>query len=227
MMEPVKQETIKIITLEEKILKENDFYAEQNRKLLRSHGIYTLNLQSAPGSGKTALLTETLRLLKDRVRCGVIEGDQQTCRDAGRIAETGVPVVQINTLQSCHLNAALVQRALENLPLKEIDLLFIENVGNLICPAAFDLGEEEKTAVLSITEGEDKPQKYPLLFSLASVTLLSKTDLLPYLRFDSALVRQQLLGINPKMRIIETSAFTGLGLPEWIDYLMEKTGKNK
>ena len=118
MMEPVKQETIKIITLEEKILKENDFYAEQNRKLLRSHGIYTLNLQSAPGSGKTALLTETLRLLKDRVRCGVIEGDQETCRDAGRIAETGVPVVQINTLQSCHLNAALVQRALENLPLK-------------------------------------------------------------------------------------------------------------
>ena len=213
---------IRVITIEQNILQENDRLAAQNRQRLHSKGIYTFNLLSSPGSGKTTLLVETLLVLKSELRCGVIEGDQHTTNDARRIAETGVPVVQVNTRQSCHLDALHVQRALDQFPLEELDLLFIENVGNLICPAEFDLGEDEKVALMSITEGEDKPAKYPLLFHLAQVLLLTKLDLLPHLRFDLADCKRQALVVNPRLRIIETSAYTRQGMAEWLDYARGK-----
>lgn len=223
MMETRNKPEIKVITIEEDILKENALYAAENRALLQAKGIYTVNLLSSPGSGKTTLLVETLQRLKDKVRCGVIEGDQHTSNDAARVAATGVPVMQVNAPHSCHLDAALIQKALKDLPLDELDLLFIENVGNLICPAEFDLGEDEKVAVMSVTEGEDKPEKYPLLFHLAQVTLLTKMDLLPHLRFDLELCKRYLRKVNPRVQIIETSAFTHQGLDEWLAYLLAKS----
>jgi hydrogenase nickel incorporation protein HypB len=213
---------IRVITLEENILEENARIAERNRANLIGKGIYTFNLMSSPGSGKTTLLVETLKDLKDDIRCAVIEGDQQTSNDAKRISETGVPVVQINTRQSCHLDAFHVGQALKELPLDEVDLLFIENVGNLICPANFDLGEDEKIAIMSITEGEDKPVKYPLPFHLAELLILTKMDLLPHLKFDLELCRSYARRINPNLEIIETSAYTHQGFDSWYRYLHGK-----
>ena len=217
--EPGNPSNIRLITLEENILGENEQFAAQNRNLLQSMGFYTLNLMSSPGSGKTTLLVETLNALRGSMRCAVIEGDQQTSHDADRVAQAGVPVVQLNTRRTCHLDAALVQQALAALPLDEIDLLFIENVGNLICPAEYDLGEAEKVVLMSVTEGEDKPAKYPLMFHLAGVLLLTKIDLLPYLRFDLERCKSYFRGVNPGARMIETSAFTRQGLEQWLEYL--------
>lgn len=210
---------VRVIAVEENILEQNDRIAGQNRAYLQARGIYTLNLLSSPGSGKTTLLVETLMRLKGELRCAVIEGDQQTSNDAQRIAETQVPVVQINTRQSCHLDAFHVRRALEALPLDGVELLFIENVGNLICPAGFDLGEAEKVALMSITEGEDKPLKYPLVFSLANLLVLTKMDLLPHLRFDLDLCKQNAQRVNPGLPIMMTSVYNQTGLEEWFDYL--------
>jgi hydrogenase nickel incorporation protein HypB len=216
---PQGRSEVRVITVEENILEQNDRIARQNRAYLQARGIYTLNLLSSPGSGKTTLLVETLRQLKTEIHCAVIEGDQQTSNDAQRIAETQVPVVQINTRQSCHLDAFHVRRALEALPLDGVELLFIENVGNLICPASFDLGEAEKVALMSITEGEDKPLKYPLAFHLANLLVLTKMDLLPYLRFDLDLCKQNAWRVNPGLPIIATSAYNQAGLEEWFNYL--------
>ena len=213
---------VRVITLEENILEENDRIASRNRSYLQSKGIISLNLMSSPGSGKTTLLVETLKQLKDEIPCGVIEGDQQTSNDAQRIAATDVPVVQINTSQSCHLDAFHVQKAFHELPLDKIQLLFIENVGNLICPAAFDLGETEKIAIMSVTEGEDKPIKYPLIFHIASLLVLTKMDLLPHLQFDLELCKQYARQVNPSLRIIETSSYTHQGFTEWFEYLRSK-----
>ena len=213
---------VRVITLEENILEENDRIASRNRAHLQSKGIISLNLMSSPGSGKTTLLVETLKQLKDEIPCGVIEGDQQTSNDARRIAATDVPVVQINTRQSCHLDAFHVQKAFHELPLDKIRILFIENVGNLICPAAFDLGETEKIAIMSITEGEDKPIKYPLTFHLASLLILTKMDLLPHLQFDVDLCKQYVHQVNPGLRIIETSSYTHQGFIDWFEYLRSK-----
>lgn len=210
---------VRVITLEENILEENDRIASRNRAHLQSKGIISLNLLSSPGSGKTTLLVETLKQLKDEIPCGVIEGDQQTSNDAQRIAATDVPVVQINTRQSCHLDAFHVQKAFHELPLERMRILFIENVGNLICPAAFDLGETEKIAIMSITEGEDKPIKYPLAFHLASLLVLTKMDLLPHLQFDLELCKQYARQVNPNLKIIETSSYTHQGFTEWFEYL--------
>ena len=208
-----------VITLEENMLGENDRIAAQNRAYLQERGIYSLNLLSSPGSGKTTLLVETLKELRGEIGCAVIEGDQQTSNDAQKIAETNVPVVQINTRQACHLDAFHVRQALEVLPLENVQLLFIENVGNLICPAGFDLGESEKVAIMSITEGEDKPVKYPLPFHLAKLLVLTKMDLLPHLRFDMDLCKEYAKRINPTLKILYTSAYTGLGFEDWLMYL--------
>jgi hydrogenase nickel incorporation protein HypB len=208
-----------VITLEENILGENDRIAEQNRAYLQARGIYSLNLLSSPGSGKTTLLVETLKELRGEIGCAVIEGDQQTSNDAQKIAVTKVPVVQINTRQACHLDAFHVRQALEALPLEDVQLLFIENVGNLICPANFDLGESEKVAIMSITEGEDKPVKYPLPFHLAKLLVLTKMDLLPHLRFDMDLCKEYAKRINPTLKILYTSAYTRLGFEDWLMYL--------
>ena len=210
---------IKVIELEENILRANDDNAAEVRHILFERKITSLNLISSPGSGKTTLLVKTLMALRDELSIAVIEGDQQTSNDALRIAQTSVPVVQVNTRQACHLNAAQIKAALDELPLDGVNLLLIENVGNLTCPAGMDLGESEKIVLMSITEGEDKPAKYPLAFHLAKVLVLTKMDLLPHLRFDLDLCRNYVYKINPKLSIIETSAYTPGGLDTWIGYL--------
>jgi hydrogenase nickel incorporation protein HypB len=213
---------VRVLRLEAGILEENDRLAAENRALFKAKALCALNLISSPGSGKTTLLVETIKLLEGKIHCAVIEGDQQTSHDALRIAASGVPVVQVNTQQSCHLDAAQVRRALEELPLESVEMLFIENVGNLVCPAGFDLGETEKVAIMSITEGEDKPVKYPLSFHLASLLVLTKMDLLPHLRFDLERCKQFARQVNPTLRIVETSAFSHQGLAEWVEILQEK-----
>jgi hydrogenase nickel incorporation protein HypB len=213
------EEGITVVRLRARVLGENDRYAARNRELLRSLGIRAVNLISSPGAGKTTLLVRTLQDLRGEMRCAVIEGDVQTSNDAQRIAETGAPVVQINTLGACHLNAAQVERALAELPLSGVRLLFIENVGNLICPTAYDLGEDEKVALLSVTEGEDKPEKYPAAFSRARALVLTKADLLPHLRFDLELCRRIALQVHPELVILRTSAYTAEGMADWLAYL--------
>lgn len=220
-IQPVDGERIRVITLEEDILQKNDEIAAENRALLKDRGIVAVNLISSPGSGKTTLLEKTLSDIKGELRCAVIEGDQQTSNDAARIAAVKVPVVQINTLSSCHLEAAQIRSAMKNLPMEDIDLLIIENIGNLVCPSGFDLGENGKVAIMSITEGEDKPIKYPLLFHLASVIVLTKLDLLPYLRFDLERCKEYIRQVNPHAQIIETSVYNNNGLDIWEDYLRD------
>ena len=207
------------IAIETDILAKNDRLAAANRRVLAAKGIFALNLVSSPGSGKTTLLERTLRDLGGKIRSAVIEGDQQTDNDAMRIAATGVPVRQINTGAGCHLDAHMVGHAMEELPLDDIELLFIENVGNLVCPAAFDLGEAHKVVVLSVTEGEDKPLKYPQMFHAARVMLLTKTDLLPHLDFDVAKCLEMARRVSPGIRIFQLSARTGSGMAEWYEWL--------
>ncbi|NMD43214.1 MAG: hydrogenase nickel incorporation protein HypB [Firmicutes bacterium] len=212
----------RVITLEQSVLEENDLVAAQNRALFKSHDLHVLNLISSPGAGKTSLLVETLWRLKGELRCAVIEGDQQTAHDAQRIAETGAPVIQINTRGGCHLNATQVRKAMEHLPLAGLDLIFIENVGNLVCPSEFDLGESEKTVIMSVTEGEDKPVKYPLAFRLARLMVLTKIDLLPHLRFDLDLCKSYAHRTNSQIEILETSVFNENGLDPWIKALRKR-----
>ncbi|EDV4148711.1 hydrogenase nickel incorporation protein HypB, partial [Salmonella enterica subsp. enterica] len=176
-------------------------------------------LVSSPGSGKTTLLTETLMKLKDRVPCAVIEGDQQTVNDAARIRATGTPAIQVNTGKGCHLDAQMIADAAPRLPLDDHGILFIENVGNLVCPASFDLGEKHKVAVLSVTEGEDKPLKYPHMFAAASLMLLNKVDLLPYLNFDVEKCIASAREVNPEIKIILISATSGEGMDQWLAWL--------
>lgn len=207
------------IAIEEDILGKNNRLAAFNRALFKDKGIFVLNLVSSPGSGKTTLLERTLRDLSGSLRCAVIEGDQQTDNDARRIAATGVPVRQINTGAGCHLDARMVMNGTEEFDLDNLDLLLIENVGNLVCPAAFDLGEHHKVAVLSVTEGEDKPLKYPQMFHNSTVMLLNKTDLLPYLDFDVEKCKQYARRVSPDILIFEVSAKSGEGMDEWYRWL--------
>ena len=208
-----------MVKIERDILGKNDARAAENRAWLAARGIFALNLVSSPGSGKTSLLVRTLQLLGGRVPAAVIEGDQQTEFDAERIRATGVPALQINTGKGCHLDADMVARALPRMELAADSLLLIENVGNLVCPAAFDLGEAHKVAIFSVTEGEDKPLKYPDMFAAADLMLLNKTDLLPYLAFDTERAIDFALRVNPRLRVIRTSATTGEGLDEWIAWI--------
>lgn len=208
----------KMVQIERDILSKNDAYAAQNRQRLQGRGILSLNLVSSPGSGKTALLVRTIASLAGR-QLAVIEGDQQTSVDAERIRATGADAIQINTGKGCHLDAAMVGRALDGLALQDDGLLFIENVGNLVCPAAFDLGEAAKVVVLSVTEGEDKPLKYPDMFQAARLLLLNKCDLLPYLEFDVGLAIANARRVNPAIEVIQVSARTGEGFAQWLDWL--------
>lgn len=207
------------IQIERDILGKNDLQAARNRALLARHAIFALNLVSSPGSGKTTLLCRTIDALRDELRVAVIEGDQQTSLDANRIRATGAPAVQINTGKGCHLEAERVATALAELPLSDTDLLMIENVGNLVCPSAFDLGEAHKVVVLSVTEGEDKPLKYPDMFRAADLMLLNKCDLLPYLAFDLQQAEDFARRVNPDIRILRLSATTGEGMDAWLDWL--------
>ena len=213
------------VTIEEDILGKNNRLAGFNRALFKDKGIFVLNLVSSPGSGKTTLLERTLRDLSTALRCAVIEGDQQTDNDARRIAATGVPVRQINTGAGCHLDAHMIMHGTDGFDMDHLDLLLIENVGNLVCPAAFDLGEHHKVAVLSVTEGEDKPLKYPQMFHNSTVMLLNKTDLLPHLDFDVEKCKEYALRVNPSILIFEVSAKSGEGMEAWYQWL--RSGVNR
>jgi hydrogenase nickel incorporation protein HypB len=207
------------IVLESRVLARNDQFAEKNRAYLKQQGCVAVNFISSPGSGKTYLLEKTLEGLRGRVKCAVIAGDQQTDNDALRLQEKGAPVVQIETGSSCHLNAEQIGETLEQVLEEDTELLFIENVGNLVCPAAFDLGENIKIAVLSVTEGEDKPLKYPVIFHDAAASVVTKTDLIEHLDVDMGRYRDSLNKIRPGGRIFELSALTGTGMEAWLDYL--------
>ncbi|RPI19145.1 MAG: hydrogenase accessory protein HypB [Ignavibacteriae bacterium] len=208
-----------VITIERKVLEKNDEIASQNRALLKENKIFTINLVSSPGSGKTSLLEKTFEHFSGKVKTAVIEGDVQTNLDAERVAKYNVPVVQIVTNGACHLEAKLVKDALESLNLKDVHLLFIENVGNLVCPAAYDLGEDMKVVIASTTEGDDKPLKYPRMFLNASVLLINKIDLLPYLDCSLEELKKNALSINPALKVFTVSGRTGKGVKEWCSWL--------
>ena len=209
----------RLIRVERDLLSQNDQLAADNRAAFTASHTLVLNLVSSPGSGKTTLLVRTLQVLHPHRALAVIEGDQQTECDAERIRATGVNALQINTGKGCHLDAAMVMQAWTQLAMPENGLLFIENVGNLVCPAAFDLGEAAKVVVLSVTEGEDKPLKYPDMFRAARLMLLNKCDLLPYLNFDVELVIANARLVNPDIEIIQLSATTGEGMDTWLSWL--------
>jgi hydrogenase nickel incorporation protein HypB len=207
------------------ILSANEQMAQNNRKLLDSHKVFAVDMMSSPGAGKTSLVLQTIRGCQGKCRVGVIEGDVSSSLDAELVAKEGVPVVQINTGGECHLDATMIQNALENLPLRDIDLLLIENVGNLICPAEFNLGEHKKIVISSIPEGDDKPFKYPLMFHRVDAVLINKIDLLPYLRFDLERFTRAVKGINEKVTIFQLSCTTGEGIKEWVSWLQTQMGK--
>ncbi|MFB1114944.1 hydrogenase nickel incorporation protein HypB [Dickeya dadantii] len=209
----------RLLQIEMDVLSKNNQLAAHNREHFDADRILALNLVSSPGSGKTTLLTSTLHLLRERVPCAVIEGDQQTTNDAERIRATGVPAIQVNTGKGCHLDAQMVHDAMHRLQLPAHSLLFIENVGNLVCPAGFDLGERHKVAVLSVTEGEDKPLKYPHMFAAASLMIINKIDLLPYLDFDLEACVANARRVNPQIEVIALSARTGEGMEAWLAWL--------
>lgn len=209
----------RMVRIERDILTKNNQYADANRQYLTEHGIFALNLVSSPGSGKTTLLVRTIAALQEKQRIYVIEGDQQTENDAARIRACGVPALQINTGKGCHLDAYMVSRAMQQLAVQDDSVLFIENVGNLVCPASFDLGEAHKIVILSVTEGEDKPLKYPDMFRAAHLMLLNKCDLLPYLAFNTELAIDYAHRVNPLLRVIHISTVSGEGMPEWLDWI--------
>ncbi len=205
------------------ILSANDQIAERNRALLDALKVTVINVMSSPGSGKTSLILETIRALREKARIAVIEGDIASTIDARKVGKEKVPVVQINTGGECHLEAGQVGRALESLPLDRTDLVLIENVGNLVCPGEFKLGEHRKVLILSVPEGDDKVHKYPLLFSMADAVVISKIDLLPYARFDIPAFRTALAGMNPGARVFQVSCTTGEGIAEWAEWVLSVT----
>lgn len=220
------QPQARIVEIERDILAKNDGFAARNRARLGARATLALNLVSSPGSGKTTLLAETIRALGGRVPVAVIEGDQQTARDAERIRAAGAPAVQINTGKGCHLDAHMVGHALERLDLPPGGMVFIENVGNLVCPAGFDLGEAAKVVILSVTEGEDKPLKYPDMFRAARLMVLNKADLLPHIAFDTAACIGFAQQVNPGIEVLILSAQSGEGMQGWLDWLATRRGES-
>ncbi len=213
------QSNERLIKVEQDLLSKNNIYAAQNRCFFQAHGILALNMVSSPGAGKTALLVETIKRMKERFAIAVIEGDQQTERDADRIRATGVQAMQINTGKLCHLEAKMIGEAIRQFDLAERSLLFIENIGNLVCPSSFDLGERLKVVVLSVTEGDDKPLKYPDMFHAAEVMVINKIDLLPYVDFDVEQCICHARQVKPDIRILQLSATKGDSFSEWADWL--------
>ena len=209
----------RLLRVERDILSKNDTHARENARTFAERRVFAVNFVSSPGSGKTTLLVETIKRLKDRLPVAVIEGDQQTSRDAERIREAGAPAVQINTGKGCHLDAHMVGHAFDSLDPPEGAALFIENVGNLVCPAAFDLGETKRVVVLSVTEGEDKPLKYPDIFASADLMLINKADLLPYVDFDVAACLAHARRVNPRLQAMTVSARSGAGLDGFLDWI--------
>ncbi len=212
-----------VITIERKVLEKNDELARQNRALFAQHGIFAINVVSSPGAGKTSLLERTLEYLAGRLPLAVIEGDVQTDLDARRVAKYNVPAVQIVTAGGCHLEANLVHEALGSLDLGHIRLLVIENVGNLVCPSNYDLGEAMKIVVASTTEGDDKPLKYPAMFRNSAVLVINKIDLIPYVNCNIDVLRANALRINPSLTVFQTSCTSGEGIAQWSEWLISRT----
>jgi len=210
------------VPIVQRILSANDQIASENRTVLNQHGLLVLNLMASPGAGKTSLILRTIAALRERLRIGIIEGDLASSVDADRVAATGIPVVQINTGGQCHLDAPMVQRALAKLPLAGLDLLIIENVGNLICPVDFKLGQDLDVMIASVPEGDDKPFKYPGIFTAVDAIIINKIDLLPYVHFDTPAFRRTVLGMNPDVRVFEVSCETGLGIEDWARWVLER-----
>lgn len=210
---------VKVVT---RILEANERIAADNRRIFDDSGVYVINLMSAPGAGKTSLLERTIKELNKKLKVAVIEGDIAGTQDAERIGNLGVPVIQINTGGACHLDANMINEVLGELPLKEVELLFIENVGNLVCPAEFNIGEDMKMMLLSITEGDDKPLKYPLMFQESSALILNKIDLLQYTNVSIDKIKKDAMSLSPSIKIFEISCKTGEGISEWTDWLVKK-----
>ena len=213
------------IVIEQNVLQKNDLLAERNRGYFEAKNIFAVNLVSSPGSGKTSLLEKTIRILKDKYPLYIIEGDQQTMLDANRIEKAGAPVIQVNTGAGCHLDAGMINRAAKSLEIKDNSILLIENVGNLVCPAMFDLGESQRVVIISVTEGEDKPVKYPDMFQSADICIINKTDLLPYVDFDIEKTKEYALRVNHHLEFLELSAKTGEGLDNWYKWLKDQKSK--
>ena len=213
------KKTVEVIT---KILDANDKQAESNRKHFDQYGIFAINLMSSPGAGKTTLLEKTIEMLNNELKIGVIEGDLETNRDAERIKAKGVPAYQITTGQACHLDAFMVHEGIHHMPLEELDIVFVENVGNLVCPASYDIGTHMNVVLLSVPEGDDKPAKYPVMFRAADLMLITKIDLLPYFDFSVEKAVEEARKLNPKMDIIQISTKTGEGMEKWINYIKLK-----
>ncbi|TMB81027.1 MAG: hydrogenase nickel incorporation protein HypB [Chloroflexi bacterium] len=208
------------ITIAQNILAANDTIAQEVQQSLATHGIRTINVMSSPGAGKTTLLERTIARLRGEMAIGVIEGDIETSADAERIETAGAETVQINTRGACHLEAHMIRAALKELDIAHINLLFIENIGNLVCPSEWDLGEDLRAVVVSTTEGDDKPAKYPQMFAVSQVMIVNKLDLLPYVDYDVEKVKRQALAINPQLRIFQVSCRTGEGLDAWCEWLV-------
>jgi len=214
-----------VITVERKVLEKNDAIAQQNREVFKKKNLFTMNLVSSPGSGKTSLIEKTILHTKNKFDIAVIEGDVQTSLDAERVAAYGVPVVQIVTQGSCHLEAGLVRDAFGQIEKNNFEVLFIENVGNLVCPAGYDLGEDLKVVIVSTTEGDDKPLKYPAMFRNASALIINKTDLVPYVNCSLETLMKNALSINPSLKIFKTSCTTDEGIDEWCGWIESKIKK--
>jgi len=217
----------RIIEVMTDILQANETTAADNRQLLAKYGVTTINMMSSPGAGKTTLIERTIEALAGSMRVGVIEGDIETTRDAERLDKYDVPVVQINTRSTCHLNATMVRLALEKIDLSGVDLLIVENVGNLVCPAEFQIGEDAKVVVLSVTEGDEKPLKYPAMFRASTAMVINKTDLVPYTNFSLAEARANAHRVNEELRIIEVSCATGEGIDQWVAWLTSLRRRRK
>jgi hydrogenase nickel incorporation protein HypB len=207
------------IKMVSRILEANDRIASENRKKFNEADVFVINLMSAPGAGKTSLIEQTIKALHNNLRIGVIEGDIAGTDDAQRIEGLGIPVIQINTGSACHLDANMINDVIDDLPIKDLDLLIVENVGNLVCPAEFKIGEDMKCMILSVAEGDDKPLKYPLMFQESSALILNKIDLLPYIDADIEKIKRDSLSLNPSLKIFEVSCKTGKGLAQWTEWL--------
>jgi hydrogenase nickel incorporation protein HypB len=211
--------TVKVITIGEKVLVANEVKARENKSRLDKRGILTINIMSSPGAGKTSLILSTIKHFKNKARIAVIEGDVASSVDADKVNAVGIPVIQINTAGGCHLDASMVEKALDGLPLEKTDLLFIENVGNLICPNNYALGEDKKIMIASLPEGDDKPYKYPAMFADTDAVILNKIDLQPYLDFKTDAFRKVVTGLNPDVFIFPVSCTTGAGMDTWFAWL--------
>jgi len=217
---------VNIVELEKDILHQNQLVAERNRGFFEALNIFAMNLVSSPGSGKTSLLEKTIADLKGEIEFSVIEGDQQTTNDAARIHALNVPVLQINTGKGCHLDSEMIAKSLKELKPKQNSILMIENVGNLVCPAMFDLGENQRVVIISTTEGEDKPLKYPDMFYSSNICIINKIDLLPYLKFDVEKLKENTKKVNPNIQFFEVSATSGEGMEAWYEFLRRKIVKS-